>query len=344
MADLDLSSYISVFDIVNNESNKGMLPLINVLGQRLPFFADASWQECNEATQYRGVRVSSEPSGTYTGYDEGSDPEAGSTDPFIEPTCMLSGNSPTDPRKFRHRKNGMALRARYDAMFMSGMAKTMMDAWLYGDRSVDGKRINGILTRSDYNTLSSDYVHDNSDGSASATANKTSILIIGWGNDFKVSFLYPQDDAPGAFQLQNPTVSGVGIRMRDTGGHWWDDASSKKYWAEVTAFEANFGLAIHDPRYIQRVCNISTTNVDGDDDISFDENFLIDAVNNMQDTDNAVIYVNRTVRGQMWKRGNDKANVNFRNDKDRFGKIVPWFNDIPIHLNERITNTEATVS
>jgi hypothetical protein len=151
-----------------------------------------------------------------------------------------------------------------------------------------------------------------------------------------VNLVYPRNDPQGGTMY--------GIKMEDFGKQIIT-VSSKKYPAWQTWFECHFGLFIHDPRCIKRIVNISTTNIDGVDDFSFDEDYLIDAVTDLEyEGEGAVIYVNKTVMAQMWKRANAKTNVNYTIDAGPFGKPIVRFNGIPIKRVDQIGSTQATVS
>ncbi len=343
MAEINLTDYIGLVDLAHREHNERLLPLINVLGQRLDIVADASWQECNDGTSFKGQRASTEPTGSYRAYDEGISPEAGTSTPYEEPTSMLDGIQKVDVKKIQHRSNPLAVLAQYVGQYLAGMAKTFVGDIFDGDRVTDGKQINGINNRSDYNTLSSSYVYDNAGGNASVTANKTSMYLIGFGNDTKVSMIYPQNDAPGAFSLENPDVSGLGIRIKDLGEILTQDTNNLDFLAFVTYLEAHFGLAIHDPRYLRRVVNISTTNIDGVDDFSFDENYMIDAMNDMIDLENAFWYVPRILRAQIRKRVNEKGNL-FHTIQNPFGKWITMIDETPIRMVEQISTTGAVIT
>jgi hypothetical protein len=155
----------------------------------------------------------------------------------------------------------------------------------------------------------------------------------------KVNQIYPRNDPNGDMQY--------GIKMEDFGKDLIADrnVATRQYPAWRTWFECHFGMFIHDPRCIKRVGNISTTNIDNVDDFSFNEDYLIDAVVDLEyDGDGAVIYCNRTVMGQIWKRAKDKSNVNFTVDRDPFGKPIAMFQTIPIKRVDKITSTQATIS
>lgn len=343
-AEILLSEYIGLVDLAQREHNEKLLPLVHVLGQRLDIVADASWQECNDGTSHKGVRDSTEAVGQYRAYDEGITPEAGTATPYEEPVCMLDGIQKVDVKKIQHRSNPLAVLAQYVGQYLSGMAKTFVGDIFDGDRSVDGKRINGINTRSDYDNTTSSYVYDNAGGNASVTLNKTSMYLIGFGNDTKVSFIYPRNDAPGAFSLENPSVAGLGIRVRDLGEILTSaPIGTGELLAFVSWLEAHFGLCIHDARYLRRVVNISVTNIDGVDDFSFDENYMIDAMNDMPDLENAFWYAPRILRAQIRKRCNEKGNL-FHTMQDPFGKWVTMIDEIPIRMVEQIAVDGAKIS
>lgn len=341
MGELSLTTYTTIMELANREHNGKMLPLINVLSQRLDIFKFASWMECNDGSSQKDNRAATEPTGTERAYDEGIPQESPTTEPYEEPTCMLDGVHEMDVAKLRHRKNPGMVRMQMVGQYMTGMSKTFVNRVFYGDRSTNGKQINGIATRSDYNTLSSPYVLDNANGNASATQNKTSIYVIGFGDE-KVSFIHPQNDAPDmSTKIDSPTSTVAGIRTKDYGELMSTDSNGLKHPIVQMWLESHFGLSIHDPRYIIRIANISMTNIDGQDDFGFDENYIIDALNAMPDVENAVICVNRGVRGQIRKRTNEKGNL-FHTMKDPFGKNITAIDNVPIALVEQIKG-DATV-
>ena len=352
MTTYSLSSYVTALELAKHEGNTELLPLINALSQRVDWFKVCNWLECNDGTGHEGTREFSQPTGSWRAYNEGIAAEAPTSENFREPTGMLDGYFKADAALLRHRKNPGAIRARMLGQYMAGMLKTFMTTIIYGRRAVDGKRPQGLTYRSDYNALSSAYVHDNAGGAASATANKTSLWIIGFGDD-KTSLIYPQNDAPGSLVgVPDPDVQGMGIRIKALPDDMVRDAGGTNEFLAVRNYlECHFGLCIADARYVQRVCNISTSNIDGVDDFSFDENVLIDALEAMPDLDNAAIFVNHTLRAQIRKRCNEKNNV-FHTADFPFGKNIPAVDNVPIlvigsndsGVSGGIVNTEATVT
>jgi len=340
MAELGLDTTLTLSEIIRRENPDGTLAdLVDVLNKQSAVLKYGTWIECNNGTYHEDTRTAFEPSGSERGYDMGVDKEAGGTEKATEPTCMLDGLSEIDAAKLKHTPDQLAARMQEDDFFLRGMSKTAVSRFFDGDRSSNPLRINGLNVRAFYNSLTSPdtnrYVYDNAGGNASVTANKTSIYIIQFGPK-KVNWTYPRNDPQGGTEY--------GIHMEDFGRNLITDGAGKKYPAWQTWFEFHFGLFIHDPRCIKRICNISTTNIDGVDDFSFNEDSLIDAASELEyNGEGAIIVCNRTVSAQMWKRLKDKANVNFSVEQ-AFGKPVLAFNLIPIFREDQITNTQATVT
>lgn len=338
-----ISGYSTLMVLSEHEHFKELLPFINVLAKRLDILKVINWHECNDGSHHKGVRESTRPTGTWRSFGQGIDPESATGTPYSEPTGQLAGISKIDVSQLRQKRHGGAIRARLIGQYMAGMLSTFVSDIFYGDRSVDGIRPWGITNRSRFNTLSSDYVYDNTDGKASATQNKTSMYLMGFGDE-KISCIYPTKDAPMQnTTIPDPDVSGLGVRYKDYGDIITQDADGKDFPAFVGWLEMHFGFDPADYRYLRRVANISMTNVDGVDDFSINENFLIRAMNDMPDMDNAYWFANRQMRADLRIRVNEKGNL-FHTMDAPFGKNVMAIDGIPILLVEDIISTEETVS
>lgn len=340
-----MGSDMTLSEMVRRENPDGSLAeLVDVISKENPIMQDARVTECNNGTSHKAVRVATKPGGAERGYNSGVSKEAAVTETIIEPTCMLDGMSQIDDALLRHSPDKLAARLQEDQLFLSGMEETRANRLFnndsggtdVGDRATYPLRINGFPFRSDYNALSSAHVIDNAGGNASVTANKMSIWLIQWGFR-KVNLIFPRNDALPGGQY--------GIKMEDYGKVLVDDDASKKYPAWQTWFESHFGLFIWDPRCVKRIVNISSSNIDGIDDVSFDEAKLIEAYMKMKyQRQGIVIYTNETVLTQMWKRVNDKSNVNFHPGKDPFGNPIMMFQNAPIRQLDALGTTEATIT
>lgn len=343
MAALSLGNNLTLSELVRREDPDGRLAdIVDVLSETNEIIRYGTWIECNNGSYHEDTIVASQPTGNERAYDQGVSKEAGVTQKVTEPTCMLDGLSEVDYAKMQHAAGGpLAARNQEDGFFLAGMSKTYVSRIFDGNRALNPLRINGINNRSDYNTLSSDYTYDNADGNASATANKTSIYIIQFG-DKMVNLIHPRND-PGANNQ-------FGIAMDDYGKQIIVDSndSTKKYPAYQTWFEIHFGIFIHDLRCIKRIVNISTSNIDGNDDFGFHEKYLIRAITDLEyGGKNAVMFCNRTIMAQIWERANDKGNASYTQDMEGegpFARRVARFNGVPFARVDQITNTQPTVT
>lgn len=345
MTTLALGTVMTLAEIARRETPDGKAAeLVDVLNQTNRITPDATWIECNNGSYYEDTLVASEPTGETRAYDQGVASESGTTEKVTEPTEMLDGHSTVDVAKARHMAGGAGrFRMQEDGIYLRGMTKTFVNRIFDSNRGSSPLQINGINNRADYNDLDSPYVYDNAKGNASATANKTSIYIIQWGPKM-VNLIYPRGDVPGS------TVDGESpVRMQDYGVQMTVDPnnSAKTLPMYNTWFEIHFGLFIHDPRMIKRICNISTSNIDGVDDFSINEDLLIDASTDLENGGmGAIAYTNRTVFAQLWKRANEKGNANFTETRGEgpFAHPVVVWNGMPIHRVDQIGNTQATVT
>ena len=351
MTTFALGEHVTALELSKHIHEGALLPLIQALSQEMEMFGDVHMEPANDGLGHIGTTEFSQPEGTFRAFNEGIATEVPSSAEFREPLVMLDGRFKADRAlliKKARGDSGLAgqLRARMIGQYMVGMLKNLQDEIIYGTRAT-GKSPKGIEMRSDYNALSSSYVHDNAGGAASATENKTSLFLIGHGPE-KYSWIYPKNEAPGGGSISQPgsPLSGLGVTVEALPDDWVLDASgtaNREFMAVRNNLSLHVSHAIMDARYVQRMVNISTTNIDGVDDFSFDEKVLIDMLETMPDLNNAVMYCNKTLRAQIRKRINEKGNV-WHPVTDPFGRVVPGIDDIPLHIIENITNTEARVS
>lgn len=350
MATRALGTNLTLAELVRREDpDGGLADIVDVLSQVNAIVADATWIRCNDGTSHQVTRTVTEPTGAERMYGQGVVREAGVSEVVNEPSTLLAGFSEPDADMLRSAPDGWeAARLQEDTFFVHGLTKTHVSRIFDGDRTTNPLQILGINNRSDYNALSSDYVFDNAGGNASATANKTSIYIIQWGMKM-VNMIFPRGMAPDAAGQGSP------IRMRDFGEQLVLDPlntnNNAKYPAMQSWFQIAWGFSVADPRTIKRIVNISTSNIDGNDDFSFDEEVMIAAYNELENGGmGAVIYCNRTVKTQMMIRANEKGNAMYQvvstqmEGEGPFARPVTRFWGIPVREVAQITNTQSTVS
>ena len=342
MATLGLGTSMTLAEIVRRKDPKGNIAdIVNVLNETNEIVQDVKWEECNNGTYHEATRLATKPTGALRAYNMGVASEVSVTEKITEPTSMRAGMSKVDETLLRHTGNPALVRAQEDAFYMEGMVEQFVRDMFDGNRATSPLSINGINNRADYNVQSSEHVFDNAKGNASATANKSSIYIVQWG-DKMVNALYPRGDAAGGSMPVKSTDYGVDL-VND------DATATRQYPAYRTWLELHYGLFIYDPRCIKRLSNISTTNIDGVDDFMFDEELAMEAIAQLEyGRRNAVMYCNKDVLVQIQWRANQKTNAFFTQDKEAgdgsFAKPVYRFNGVPIRIVDAITSTQAKIS
>jgi hypothetical protein len=344
MGTLALGTNLTIAELRRRETPDGKLAeLIDVISEENHILDYITWIECNNGFYHEDTRTVTEPGGNERALDEGVVKEAGVTEKVTEPTEMLASISEVDDKKYRQSPDPDAFRLQEDGFFLRGMTKTLVSRLFDGSKTTDLRQINGINNSArDYNALSSDYTYDNASGNASVTANKTSVYFIQFGHK-KVNLIYPRNNPQGGGPLP--------IKMEDFGKSIINQSGTsetKKYPAWQTWFSADFGLFIHDPRCIKRIVNISTSNIDGVDDVAWHEDPMIDAYNDLEyNGEGCVILCNRTVLAQAQKRANEKGNAFFTMSTEGegpFARSVTRFMGIPMARVDQITNTQAQVT
>jgi hypothetical protein len=343
---------IPMLEILNREAPDGTIyPMVEMLARTDQLLMYADWTRCNANTTMRGARDSTEPSPSDRAYDQGVAKTYGTSTPYEEPTTMIADWVMMDPNKVNDRKDKQAFLDDEYRRHFNGFRKAFGDRVFYGDRTTYPNRLRGFNYRSAYNTASSTYVYDNSGGNASATANKTSVYVMRFGSQH-FQFTYPQWDEPGGPVPGNGRIIGVGMGFKtiDFGMDTTTDGDSNEYPVLKTYWQQRFGMVVHDPRAVGRICNISTSSIDEVDDFSFNHLYLYDVLGAFEeafgDLQNTVIVVPTIVRTQIAKAIDQKSNV-FGSIDDPFGRPIAAFNygvKIPICVSNALVKTESKVA
>ncbi len=318
MATNTINTYHSLIELAKrHDPKKNTAELIDILSAKNPMIEEAHWEEANDLTSHTFTQVLTEPAGEFTQVNKIVSFASGRTKQVTERIAMLESASCVDLRLLRKARSPEKYIAEENKMHVRGMGKTFHNSVIYDNASINPDRINGFFTR--YPVLGTN-VRTNG---ATTGSTHTSILVVKWGRD-GVYFVYPRgskslitEDGPEEQLIQA------------TGGG---------YKAMVTMFKIEFGMCVADARNFQRICNIGTGATN-----NFDHKVLIKSLNDMTDTDNAVIYVNKAVKAQMDIAMVDKTNVNYTM-QEAYGRPMLHFQGIPVKVCEGILSAESQVS
>ena len=325
MATIDTSTEYTILDLLKGHDPDGNIArIINTLWTRGDLIKDMRWYETNDFTTHTFTQSLTEPAGSFGVINVGVPYAAAKTKQVKEELAMLETYSRIDERLLRRTRDPEQFRSQRNTMVISGMTKTFNSTVLYASAAVDPEKINGFLLC--FPTLASLALGPSGKSAGRAAAGAvSSIYVIKHGED-GVFAVYPRGGRNAIFE-------------EDLGRQLVQDTATTAFTAVVSHFGINFGLCIADPRCFQRICNIMPTGAAN----IFNEDDLIEVLENMPDTNGAGIYVPKAVKVQM-NIAFKNRNPNFGTGTDGWGKPVMTFQDVPVRRLDQILITEAVVA
>ena len=319
-------SRYTLMELAKRTADGNLVEIAEMLSTSKELIQDAVWLEANQLASHVGTRRTRLPAGTHRQANQGVAGEASSTRQVTEPIARLEGHSKVDEAILDLAPDKQLARSQEDLAFVEGLGQTLETAVWYGNIVQTENGIDGLSTRSDYNSIAAANVQN----SGATNSYTTSLWIIEWGPRM-VHFVYPKG-------------SKVGLSTTDEGRQLQSDSrgSTYEFFVWFTKFVIQYGLFINDSRYVQRICNIATSGSSG----ALNDNDIIAALNKMPKSGGgptARIYCNRNLKTQLQILAKDKTNVNYYVE-NVFGEPVTTFINTPIRLAEGITNAETYLS
>ena len=306
-----------------------------VLSQKNEIMKDIPYVEANGDTYHKYTRVASEPTGSRRYINEGVPVESSTTVEDTAGIALWESYSEIDMKLLKINPNPQALRNNEALRFISGMGKTMVEEWFYGNKvTSSGLGFNGLATMmNSLNSTNGHVVNNFGDTGSQTGSDKTSAYIVTWGVG-QVYGVYPRGSVAG---LSHKDLGEQTKRYLDS------NSVMRNMQVMTDQFSMESGLVIEDPRYLGRLCNIDITD-DGANTATFDPEKLIALINQIQEiTAHTVIYANRTLKTQLDIAAYSKSN-GFYTAQNIFGEPVTMFRGIPISLCEGILNTESVIA
>ena len=333
MATKSVYSSLTLLELAKRINPDGSIAQIaEVLTQTNEILRDAIALEANDRTSHLVTMRSKLPTGTWRKINSGVNPESSKTTQVREAIGMLEARSVIDEKLVKLSPNPAQFRSIEDMSFIMGMSETFAETLMYGNKDTDPTQFDGFLPRYDSTTGDNKDFIWNAGGSGSDLA---SVLVCSWSPQ-TCHLVYPMGMGYGSTTI-NGNV-GVGITRTDRGLQQVQDDAGRTFDAYVTKFELNIGLAIRDPRAVQRIVNIET---DGTTN-TLDDDLLIKAINRCRGM-NKVIYMNEVLKSQLDILAKDKTNVNYTMGEE-FGMPVTYFRGVPVRQVDALLNTESTVA
>ena len=287
---------------------------------------DAPIVEANDKTVNTQVIRTALPHGTKRVYNQGVGTGASQTDTIQDVVAQVAIYSKVDRSLVKNASNPQDFLMQEQAAFLAGLANDMADDIFYGDHGKDPAGINGFATRRNK------IVKDLCISMGGSTANKqTSIYIVKWGPQ-NVKYIYPRE------------ASGLGVQREDKGVQTVAAPNSGEFEAYVNYYQADYGIAVGDPRSLIRICNIDMSQEMTDAQAQALIKKILAAKAKLPQGDGTVsILCNADVMSIFDQATLSKANVVYTSE-DPWGRPVNMLRDMRIRRCDAISNEEAVVT
>lgn len=265
---------------------------VDLVGKSRAFYDDIPWFPCNDKTVNKTVVQTGLPRVGNSAYNMGSVADHSSYAQVSDECAKMLEYVDIDERILTDGVNNLAaVMAQEGKAKLEAMAQFVCGQVFYGDRSQDPKQINGLSKR--YGSLGS--VTDiNEFGvrtygrviNAGGKQNLTSIFLLKWSED-SVKGIFPTNTAAGF----NIVSSGSKIYGKDEQNREFPMIRAEYRW--------DYGLAIPDPRWVVRGCNIdfkqlTKNGMTGTNLIDLMQT-MVDRLENTESPGNYAFYANREV-------------------------------------------------
>jgi len=329
-----MANLVTLIDYAKRTGNNSAIGIVESLTQANPVF-DMIGVKPIKGTSYRYGQRTSLGNVDFVGYNQGvARSKSGIRQVTVE-TKLMKGFSEVDKVLAEDAIEGVkAFRSVEDESFLVAMANKFNSKAYYGNSSTGYAEFDGIATLLNaLNPVGTGNGYDNVVSASGSTSNAETSMYF-WS--FKPA-MTKQGKLPGAeMPLANgklPTAFDIGLQMTL-------DADGNKFAAYTTVFEMQPGLAIYDLRSVGRLCNIDSTHKPTADLINRVITGMFpyypDLITCSKATYNYLQGI-KTVSGANFYIPNELRN------KDLFTR-ASFFDQIPIMIDENITQTEAVVS
>lgn len=317
----------SLLELMKQKAPNGdALTVAEILTEQNEIMQDAVWVQANGDTIHKVNYRTKLPKGTHRRLNEGVLASASQTADRVVGLASYYSRSVVDVDLVKIAPDATRFRMNEAKAHIEGMGQTWAQELIYGNKTDNVESFNGLAnllgSLKDGNNVSIPTIID----AGGTGSNLTSIYAVVWG-DNQAFCAYPKNTStPGS--VEHTDVGMVSVEDENKPGG--------KYLAYEDYFSMKGGFCHVNPRAIGRICNINPT-------ATFDEDLLIDLLNNMDiGAGTPFLYLNRTMFGQIQKRVNDKANVNY-SPVEVWGRPQTSFLTVPLRRTDAILNTENQV-
>jgi hypothetical protein len=309
----------------------GKVPRIaELLSQQNEILEDMLFMEGNLPTGHRTTVRTGLPSVEWRELNAGVTPSKSATSQIDEQCGMLESYSEVDKDLAELNGNVGSFRLSEAQAFIEAMNQEMASTLFYGNQSTDPEEFNGLATRYSATTDGNGQNIVTSQTAESAPNLMSSIFLVVWGAN-TVHGIFPKGSKAGlqhddlGLQVVQDATGIAGAKLRAYLDHW----------------QWKIGIAVKDWRYVARVANIESADID-QSDLSEDMIRAMYRIPNLK-AGKPVFYMNRSVFQQLDIDRRNETNMRL-SYADVDGKSVPMFRGVPIKICDAMIATEAIVA
>lgn len=328
------TTHPTLLDLAKRSDPDGKIAdIVEILNETNPILEDMVFVEGNLPTGHRTTVRSGLPQPTWRKLYGGVQPTKSRSVQVTDNTGMLEAYAEVDKALADLNGNTAAFRLSEDRAHIEGMSQELASTVFYGNESTEPEAFTGLAPR--FNDSTADNGENIIKGGGSGSDN-TSIWLVGWGE--------------GSCHGIIPKGSTAGLQMTDKGVVTIEDVDGNggRMEAYRTHYRQDAGMSVRDWRYVVRIPNIDVSELKKD--ASSNSADIIDLMTQALEQIHSlngvrpVFYCNRTIKSYLRRQTVNKV-ASSTLAMDRVGgKMVQFFDEVPVKRCDAILNTEATVA
>lgn len=318
---------LNIVDLLSRTHNDQILAVGETLAQTNQIIQDMPMVECNDGTGFKSVIRTGYPETGWRKLNYGVKQSKSETKQVRDGCGMLEAWATTDEDLYNLAKDKAAFLKTESDGFLEKMGQDWAEALFYGDLAKNPEVFNGFGVRYSALTGNAPAVKNVLSAGSKADGKNTSIWLVGW-SDSKVHGIYTEG-------------STAGIKHEDLGVRPWKDEHGGNLNMYVNHYKLNTGLTVRDWRFVVRICNIDSTNINADALLDL----MVTAKNRIPNLQacKPVFYANRDIMSALEIAYKNKSNVMLSLGEAQNGMSELKASGIPVHTCDVLKNTEAVV-
>jgi hypothetical protein len=324
------AEYLTLADWGKRIDSDGKISRIaEFLNQRIPILQDLPFIEANDVLGHRCTVRTGLPTAAWKKLNRGVAFTKSRTAQVTESIGIQEQRSALDEDHPGVDMDLGALRLSEAAPHVESIGQEFSDSFFYGTTDTAPEEIMGLAPR--YNSLSANNAQNIIDGGGTGSDN-SSIWLLGLSPE-TICGIFPKGSRAGI------THTDLGkTQITDTDGNW--------YTAYLDQWKMKAGVCVKDWRYAVRIANIDVSNAVADSSAADLAELMITALNTIEglNAGRTYFYMNRTLKNVLDLQRLRNIRTGGMTYRDVDGKMIPHFQDVPIHVTDSLTETEAQIT